>query len=199
MRYVLMPQAVRNALPALINHSVSLFKNSSLAMAIGVAELTHAVKEVENLSFRTFETYLIATIALSGLLARSSWRSAPALHRRVPHRGSDAEPCCATSSRSSATTGCCCSSASIPNGPLGGIAATLILSVLSIVLAFPLSMLLALARLSQVALLLWPSTALVYVARGVPLLMLILWVYFMVPLLIGAQRPGLRDDARARS
>ena len=58
MRYVLMPQAVRNALPALVNHSVSLFKNSSLAMAIGVAELTHAVKEVENQSFRTFEAYL---------------------------------------------------------------------------------------------------------------------------------------------
>jgi polar amino acid transport system permease protein len=63
MRYILMPQALRNALPALINHSVSLFKNSSLAMAIGVAELTHAVKEVENQSFRTFETYLIATVA----------------------------------------------------------------------------------------------------------------------------------------
>lgn len=63
MRYVLMPQAVRHALPALVNHSVSLFKNSSLAMAIGVAELTHAVKEVENQSFRTFETYLIATLA----------------------------------------------------------------------------------------------------------------------------------------
>jgi polar amino acid transport system permease protein len=62
MRYVLMPQALRNALPALVNHTVSLFKNSSLAMAIGVAELTQAVKEVENESFRTFETYLIATI-----------------------------------------------------------------------------------------------------------------------------------------
>jgi polar amino acid transport system permease protein len=62
MRYVLMPQAVRNALPALINHTVSLFKNSSLAMAIGVAELTHAVKEIESQSFRTFEAYLIATI-----------------------------------------------------------------------------------------------------------------------------------------
>ena len=62
MRFVLMPQAVRNALPALVNHTVSLFKNSSLAMAIGVAELTHAVKEVESESFRTFETYLVATI-----------------------------------------------------------------------------------------------------------------------------------------
>jgi len=62
MRHVLMPQAVRNAVPALVNHSVSLFKNSSLAMAIGVAELTHAVKEVENQSFRAFESYLIATL-----------------------------------------------------------------------------------------------------------------------------------------
>ncbi|WAJ29943.1 amino acid ABC transporter permease [Antarcticirhabdus aurantiaca] len=63
MRYVLLPQAYRNALPALVNHSVSLFKNSSLAMAIGASELTHAVREVENLSFRTFETYAIATVA----------------------------------------------------------------------------------------------------------------------------------------
>ena len=77
-----------------------------------------------------------------------------------------------------------------PNGPLGGFAATLILSVLSIALAFPLSVLLALARMSRSPFLLWPSTALVYIARGVPLLMLILWVYFMVPVLIGANIPG---------
>jgi polar amino acid transport system permease protein len=62
MRHVLMPQAIRNAVPALVNHSVSLFKNSSLAMAIGAAELTHAVKEAESQSFRTFECYLIATV-----------------------------------------------------------------------------------------------------------------------------------------
>ncbi|MFC5519672.1 amino acid ABC transporter permease [Polaromonas jejuensis] len=62
MRYVILPQAVRNAMPPLVSHSVSLFKNSSLAMAIGVAELTHAVKEVESQSFRTFEAYLIATL-----------------------------------------------------------------------------------------------------------------------------------------
>src|SRR4051812_3078153 len=77
-----------------------------------------------------------------------------------------------------------------PNGPLGGFAATLILSTLSIALAFPLSILIAFARLSKNPLLLWPSTVLVYVARGVPLLMLILWVYFMVPLLIGTNVPG---------
>ena len=62
MRYVMMPQAVRNALPSLINHTVSLFKNSSLAMAIGVSELTHAVQEVQSLSFRVFEAYTVATV-----------------------------------------------------------------------------------------------------------------------------------------
>ncbi|MBS0341052.1 MAG: amino acid ABC transporter permease [Proteobacteria bacterium] len=62
MRFVLMPQAIRNAIPALVNHSVSLFKNSSLAMAIGAAELTHAVKELESRTFRTFEVFLIATV-----------------------------------------------------------------------------------------------------------------------------------------
>ena len=62
MRYVMMPQAIRNALPALINHTVSLFKNSSLAMAIGVSELTHAVQEVQSLSFRVFEAYTVATV-----------------------------------------------------------------------------------------------------------------------------------------
>lgn len=77
-----------------------------------------------------------------------------------------------------------------PNGPLGGIACTLILSVLGIALAFPLSVLMALARLSTNRFLNWPATALVYVVRGVPLLMVILWVYFLVPLLIGRNVSG---------
>ena len=80
MRYVILPQAVRNAVPALVNHTVSLFKNSSLAMAIGVAELTHVVREVESRSFRTFEVYAVGTalylgfslllMALGAVLAR---------------------------------------------------------------------------------------------------------------------------------
>lgn len=77
-----------------------------------------------------------------------------------------------------------------PNGPLGGIVCTLLLSVLGIGLAFPLSVLLALARLSPWAVLRWPVTGLVYVTRGVPLLMIILWVYFLLPLLIGHNVSG---------
>jgi polar amino acid transport system permease protein len=77
-----------------------------------------------------------------------------------------------------------------PNGPLGGIAATLILSVLGIVLAFPLAVLVALARLSHWRALRVPATVLVYVVRGVPLLMIIFWVYFLLPLLTGLSVPG---------
>ena len=77
-----------------------------------------------------------------------------------------------------------------PNGPLGGIAATMILSILGIALAFPLSVVMALASISPWAALRWPVTALVYVVRGVPLLLIILWVYFLLPLLIGQRVPG---------
>jgi polar amino acid transport system permease protein len=77
-----------------------------------------------------------------------------------------------------------------PNGPLGGLANTIILSVLAIALAFPVSILMAMARLSKWRLLRWPVTGLVYVTRGVPLLMLILWSYFLVPLWTGADVPS---------
>lgn len=72
-----------------------------------------------------------------------------------------------------------------PFGPLGGITATLILSVLGIALAFPLSVALALARLSPWRAMRWPVTALVYATRGIPLLMIILWTYFLLPVLLG--------------
>src|SRR6476620_5797327 len=77
-----------------------------------------------------------------------------------------------------------------PNGPLGGLALTFILAVLGIALAFPLGVGLALARVSRFRLLYWPATALVYVMRGVPLIMLIFWVYFFLPAIVGRPVSG---------
>ncbi|WP_034911500.1 MULTISPECIES: amino acid ABC transporter permease [Erwinia] len=62
MRLVILPQGIRNALPSIINHTVLLFKNTSLAMVIGVAELTYVTRDIENQTFRTFEAYAVATI-----------------------------------------------------------------------------------------------------------------------------------------
>ena len=62
MRFVILPQAIRVALPPFINHTVILFKNTSLAMALGAAEMTYVVREIENQTFRTFEAYTVATV-----------------------------------------------------------------------------------------------------------------------------------------
>jgi len=72
-----------------------------------------------------------------------------------------------------------------PNGPLGGLALTLILASAALVLAMPLGVLFGLARLSPWRWLRWPVTALVFVVRGTPLLMVIFWAYFFLPSLTG--------------
>jgi polar amino acid transport system permease protein len=77
-----------------------------------------------------------------------------------------------------------------PTGPLGGLALTFILAVLGLALAFPLSVLLALARVSPFRILYWPATALVYVMRGLPLIMLIFWVYYFLPVIVGQPVSG---------
>lgn len=66
-RLVILPQAARIALPTLISHTVLLFKNTSLAMTIGVAELTYATREIESQSFHTIEVYVVATAVYLGV------------------------------------------------------------------------------------------------------------------------------------
>ncbi|RTZ41498.1 amino acid ABC transporter permease [Candidimonas sp. SYP-B2681] len=66
MVYIILPQAFRAALPTLVNNTVVLFKNTSMAMAIGVAELTYVTKEIENATFLTFPTYAVATLFYIG-------------------------------------------------------------------------------------------------------------------------------------
>jgi polar amino acid transport system permease protein len=77
-----------------------------------------------------------------------------------------------------------------PNGPIGGLAITLVLSALGLALAFPIGVLLALARISPLRWLSAPATGLIYIVRGVPLIMFIFWVYFFLPALIGSAVSG---------
>ncbi len=85
MRFVILPQAMRIAVPPLINHTVLLFKNTSLAMAIGVAELTYATRQLENYTFRTFEAYLIASLGYLALsLALMGAGALLSRHYKIP-------------------------------------------------------------------------------------------------------------------
>jgi polar amino acid transport system permease protein len=62
MGYVVLPQALRITVPPLINQALNLTKNSSLAMAIGVAELTYRAREIESITFKAFEAFAAATV-----------------------------------------------------------------------------------------------------------------------------------------
>lgn len=72
-----------------------------------------------------------------------------------------------------------------PNGPLGGLTLTLILALCGLALSLPLALAIALARVSPFGWLRVASKTLVNVVRGMPLLMLIFWAYFVIPKLTG--------------
>jgi polar amino acid transport system permease protein len=62
MQYIILPQAVRITIPPLIGQFLNLVKNSSLAMTIGVAELTYMARQVESYTFKGFEAFTAATL-----------------------------------------------------------------------------------------------------------------------------------------
>jgi len=61
-RYVIFPQAVRIIIPPLTSQFLNLIKNSSLAMTIGVAELTFATQQIDAETFRGFEAATAVTV-----------------------------------------------------------------------------------------------------------------------------------------
>jgi polar amino acid transport system permease protein len=58
-RAVVLPQAFRVVLPSLGNQFISLIKDSSLAVAISVRELTYAAVRINDISWRIFEVYSV--------------------------------------------------------------------------------------------------------------------------------------------
>jgi polar amino acid transport system permease protein len=77
MRYVVLPQAFRRMVPALVNEGVTLVKDSSLVSAIGLAELALAARTVAGAYSRYWEPYLfisaiylVLTLVLSALAKR---------------------------------------------------------------------------------------------------------------------------------
>jgi len=55
--YVIMPQALRRVLPALVNVFISVIKDSSLVSIIAVADITYRAESAVALTYRPFEFY----------------------------------------------------------------------------------------------------------------------------------------------
>jgi len=77
MRYIVLPQALRRMVTALVNEAVTLVKDSSLVSAIGLAELALAARTVAGAYSRYWEPYLfisaiylVITLTLSALARR---------------------------------------------------------------------------------------------------------------------------------
>jgi His/Glu/Gln/Arg/opine family amino acid ABC transporter permease subunit len=62
MTWVVLPQALRNMVPALVTQMIVLFKDTSLASIIGYVDLTKAAQIVNNREIRPFELYLFIAV-----------------------------------------------------------------------------------------------------------------------------------------
>ena len=62
MLLVIIPQAIKNILPAIGNEFIAVIKESSMASTIGVAELMYAANKVTGRIFRSFEPLIISAI-----------------------------------------------------------------------------------------------------------------------------------------
>ncbi len=67
MRYIIMPQAIRNILPALGNDFIAILKDSSLLSVLAVREITQQSRLYAGSSFRFRETYLVLTFLYLGI------------------------------------------------------------------------------------------------------------------------------------
>ena len=61
-RHVILPQAMRIILPPLTSESMNIIKNSSVALTIGLLELTGRARAMQEFSFKVFEAFTAATV-----------------------------------------------------------------------------------------------------------------------------------------
>jgi glutamate/aspartate transport system permease protein len=61
-RYILLPMAYRIVLPPLTSEFLSTIKNTSVAITIGLIELTGAARAMQEFSFQVFEAFTAATL-----------------------------------------------------------------------------------------------------------------------------------------
>lgn len=61
-RFVLLPMAYRLIVPPMTSEFLTIFKNSSTALTIGVLELTAQSRQISEYTFKTFEAFTVATV-----------------------------------------------------------------------------------------------------------------------------------------
>lgn len=84
LRFVILPQAVRMAIPPTVSFLVQIIKNSSYAIVIGLFELTYSAKVINNSTFHPFVVFTVAGciyFVICYPLSSLSYRLERRLHR----------------------------------------------------------------------------------------------------------------------
>ena len=81
-RYVLLPISFRLIVPPMTSEFLTIFKNSSLALTIGLLELTAYSQQVAEYTFQGFEAYTAATV-IYVCIALAATLSAQTLEKRA--------------------------------------------------------------------------------------------------------------------
>jgi glutamate/aspartate transport system permease protein len=81
-RYVLLPMGFRIVIPPLTSETMNLIKNSSIALTIGLAELTFRAREMGEYTFNFFEAFSAATVIYI-VIAMTANRVMAFVERRV--------------------------------------------------------------------------------------------------------------------
>jgi glutamate/aspartate transport system permease protein len=81
-RHVLLPMAFRIIIPPLTSETMNLIKNSSIALTIGLAELTFRSREMGEYTFNFFEAFTAATV-IYVVIAMTANRVMAAVERRL--------------------------------------------------------------------------------------------------------------------
>jgi|SRR5690554_4393757 len=72
MRHIIMPQAIKNIMPALGNEFVTLIKETSIFMYLGIAELMYSAQIVKTATYQTKEVYIVTAIMYLALTFTTS-------------------------------------------------------------------------------------------------------------------------------
>lgn len=70
---IILPQGVKNILPALVNETIALLKESALVSTIGLADIMQNANVVKGTTFRYFEPYLIAGACYYVMVMLLTW------------------------------------------------------------------------------------------------------------------------------
>jgi putative amino-acid transport system permease protein len=80
-RHVILPQAIRVAVPSLMNNFIDLVKSTSLAFTLGVPEIMAKAQLEASSSFKYFESFLAVALVYWALVLLFGW-----LQKRLENR-----------------------------------------------------------------------------------------------------------------